>query len=63
LIEPEVTLGSVALPVRYAGLVPGEIGVYQINVSVPHWAPTGIEIPLAIRQGSHVITLPVRVVK
>jgi uncharacterized protein (TIGR03437 family) len=63
LIEPEVTLGSVALPIHYAGLVPGEIGVFQINVSVPYWAPAGMQIPLAIRQGGHVTTLPVRVVK
>lgn len=63
LIEPEVTLGNVGLPVVYAGLAPGQIGVYQINVQVPRWAPTGMSVPLTIRQGSHGTTLPVRVVE
>lgn len=63
LIEPEVTLGGVALPVHFAGTVPGEVGVYQINASVPYWAPTGMQVPLVIRQGGYSTTLPVRVVK
>ena len=63
LIAPEVTLGGVALPVHFAGTVPGEVGVYQINASVPYWAPTGMQVPLVIRQGGYSTTLPVRVVK
>jgi uncharacterized protein (TIGR03437 family) len=63
LLEPEVTLGGVKLPVGYAGLAPGEIGVYQINASVPHWVPTGTQIPLVIRQDGHQTSVFVRVVK
>jgi uncharacterized protein (TIGR03437 family) len=63
LIEPEITLGGVALPIHFAGLAPGEIGVYQINAAVPHWVPTGMQVPLVIRQGGHETRFPVRVVK
>ena len=42
---PVITLGGVALTLSYAGLAPGEVGVYQINATVPSafalgWAPT-----------------------
>jgi uncharacterized protein (TIGR03437 family) len=63
LIQPEVTLGEVGLPIGYAGLVPGQVGVYQINAYVPYWAPLGMEIPLRITQGGSSTTLSVRVVK
>ncbi len=62
LIEPEVLLGNVSLPLLYAGLAPGQVGVYQVNVKVPSWAPTGMSVPLTIRQGSAATTLSVRVV-
>jgi uncharacterized protein (TIGR03437 family) len=63
LIQPEVTLGDLSLPIGYAGLVPGQVGVYQINAYVPYWAPLGMEIPLRITQGASSTTLNVRVVK
>ena len=50
LVTPTVYLGSVQLPVSYAGLSPGEVGVYQINASVPRNAPTGLSVPLRITQ-------------
>lgn len=62
LVEPQVVLGNVSLPVVYAGLAPGQVGVYQINVTVPHWVPLGMSIPLSIRQGGAGTTLSVRVV-
>ena len=34
LIQPVVTIGGQGIPVEFAGLTPGEIGVYQINVRV-----------------------------
>jgi len=61
--QPEVTLGGVSLPVLYAGLVPGQVGVYQINAAVPSWAPLGMEVPLTISQGGYSTSLDVRVVK
>ncbi len=56
-------LGGVGLDVQYAGLVPGSVGLYQINATVPKSVPQGLEIPLVITQGGSSTTLPVRVVK
>ena len=61
--QPKVTLGGFDLPVFYAGLTPGQVGVYQINVLVPVNAPQGFEVPLTIRQGEQVTTLSVRVIR
>jgi uncharacterized protein (TIGR03437 family) len=61
-IAPTVTLGGAALNVLYAGLVPGEVGVYQINATVPLNVPQGLDIPLVINQGGAATTLSVRVV-
>jgi uncharacterized protein (TIGR03437 family) len=55
-------LGGVSLPVLYAGLAPGEVGVCQMNVTVPRSAPTGLSMPLSINQGGFNQTLGVRVV-
>jgi|SRR5579871_2612427 len=59
---PSVTLGGVALNVLYAGLAPGEVGVYQINAIVPPKIPQGMNIPLEIDQGGASTSLSVRVV-
>lgn len=63
LIPPKVTLGGAALQVGYAGLAPGEVGVYQINATVPPHVPLGIEVPFTISAGGNSTTLSVRVVK
>ncbi len=63
VIQPSVLLGGVALDVQYAGLVPGSVGLYQINAVVPQSAPLGLSIPLVISQGGSSTTLDVRVVK
>jgi uncharacterized protein (TIGR03437 family) len=63
LLPATVTLGGVSLPVGFAGLTPGLVGVYQINVSVPsRGLPLGFDIPLNITQGGLTTTIPVRVV-
>jgi uncharacterized protein (TIGR03437 family) len=62
IAQPEVTLGGLVLPLYYAGLAPGEVGVYQINALVPGWSPTGMQVPLTITQGSVSTTLTVRVI-
>jgi uncharacterized protein (TIGR03437 family) len=59
---PSVTLGGAGLEVQYAGLVPGEVGVYQINAYVPFGVPEGLSIPLVISQGGASTTLNLRVV-
>jgi len=62
IISPDVTLGGTPLSLYYAGLVPGEVGVYQINAAVPLKIPQGTSIPLVITQGGISTTLMVRVV-
>jgi uncharacterized protein (TIGR03437 family) len=49
--------------VQYAGLVPGYVGVYQINATVPFGVSQGMEVPLVIDQGGNSTALNVRVVK
>jgi uncharacterized protein (TIGR03437 family) len=63
LTAPQVLLGDVSLPLMFAGLAPGEVGVYQINVRVPNNAPQGLSVPLTIAQGGAVHTLNLRVVQ
>jgi uncharacterized protein (TIGR03437 family) len=59
---PTVTLGNSGLSVLFSGLVPGEVGVYIINVSVPHGVPSAVQTPLTVKQGGFSTTLQVRVV-
>jgi uncharacterized protein (TIGR03437 family) len=63
IIPPVLTLGGTALDVQYAGLVPGSVGLYQINASVPRTVPLGLTIPLVVSQGGSSTSLDVRVVK
>ncbi len=63
LIAPAVRLGGVALAVEFAGLAPGQVGVYQINARVPRNTPTGFDIPLNVSQGGQGTSVPVRVVE
>lgn len=62
LTATAVTLGGMNLPLTYAGLAPGEVGVYQINLNVPGGVPTGIAMPLTITQGNGTVTVSVRVI-
>jgi uncharacterized protein (TIGR03437 family) len=59
---PIVTLGNSGLPLMFSGLVPGEVGVYVINVFVPHGVASAVQTPLTIKQGDFSTTLQVRVV-
>jgi uncharacterized protein (TIGR03437 family) len=59
---PLVTLGNEPLRVNFAGLAPGQVGLYQINVEVPFNAPRGLRVPLTITQGTASHTVNVRVV-
>jgi len=62
LIQPAVTLGGTALEVTSAGLVAGEVGIYEIRAVAPWRIPEGMEVPLTISQGGYSTTLAVRVV-
>jgi uncharacterized protein (TIGR03437 family) len=61
--QPSITIAGMNLDVSYAGLAPGEVGVYQINAKVPESVLTGMSMPLTIDQGGASTTLNVRVVK
>jgi uncharacterized protein (TIGR03437 family) len=61
LSQPYVTLNGVELPIAYAGLAPGQVGVYQINAYIPWWTPHGDNLPLVIEQSSSTTTVYVRI--
>lgn len=63
LVEPIVSIGGVEIPVTFAGLTPGEVGVYQINADILRWVPTGFNVPLKIDQGGSITTIDVRVIE
>ena len=44
-------LNSVQLPVQYAGLTPGFIGLYQVNVPIPGGTSPGSSLSLALQEG------------
>jgi uncharacterized protein (TIGR03437 family) len=46
-----VTFGNVPAAAGFAGLTPGEIGLYQINATIPAGVPTGNQIPVTISAG------------
>jgi uncharacterized protein (TIGR03437 family) len=62
VVQPSVTLNGVGLPVIFAGLEPGQIGVYEIQVTVPANTPVGLSVPLIITQSGVSQTANVRVV-
>lgn len=62
LTQPTVELAGRQLEVDFAGLVPNQIGVYEIRVKVPWGVPKGMSQPLRIDQGSSSTTVLVRVV-
>jgi uncharacterized protein (TIGR03437 family) len=47
-------LNGVELPTTFAGLAPGFIGLYQVNVSIPAATPPGLDLPFAVKVGSAV---------
>ncbi len=47
-LTPTVTIGGVPTNATFAGLSPGFIGLYQINVQVPAGTPVGNSVPLIV---------------
>ncbi len=60
--QPEVTIGGFPINVTFAGLAPGQVGVYQINAQVPKGVPLGVQLPLTVQQSSGSASVDVRVV-
>jgi uncharacterized protein (TIGR03437 family) len=46
-----VTFGNVTIPAAFAGLTPGETGLYQVNATIPAGVPTGNQVPVTISAG------------
>jgi uncharacterized protein (TIGR03437 family) len=60
---PAVTIGGVPAFVSFAGLAPGFIGLYQVNVQVPQGVATGDAVPVVLSIGATVsnsVTVAVR---
>lgn len=58
-----VTIGGLNAPVHFAGLAPGFVGLYQVNVQVPSGVRAGSAVPLVLTQagvGSNTVTLAVQ---
>ena len=51
VLQPTATLGGVAARVSFAGLAPGFVGLYQVNIEVPANAPPGEDQLLLISNG------------
>ena len=62
-VEPTIDIGGVKGIVEFAGLTPGFIGLYQINVRLPGFVPTGLEVPLKITQGGNETVVSVRIIE
>lgn len=60
---PQVTLGGVPLEIRYSGLTPGFVGLYQLNLFIPSFVPKGLQVPLTVTSGANSTTVNVRVVE
>ena len=63
VIPPVVELAGVELSVEFAGLVPGQVGVYAVQAFVPSWVPGGMFQTLKVSQGPVESTATVRVVE
>jgi uncharacterized protein (TIGR03437 family) len=63
LNTPSVTIGSATAPLLFAGLAPGYVGLYQINVTVPDNAPPGDAVPLVVKalgRSSNTVTIAIQ---
>jgi uncharacterized protein (TIGR03437 family) len=62
-VYPTATVGGVSAPVSFAGLAPGFIGLYQVNVQVPQGVAPGDAVPVIVSIGgsaSNSVTISVR---
>jgi uncharacterized protein (TIGR03437 family) len=50
LIAPTLTLNGTSIPIYFAGLSPGYVGLYQMNFQVPAGTPNG-DMQLVVTQG------------
>ena len=58
-----VNIPGTAASVQFAGLTPGEVGLYQVNAQVPQGTVKGPSVPLTISMGgvvSNTVTIAVK---
>ena len=57
------TIGGVAANVEFSGLVPGKVGIYQVNAIVPKGVKPGPNVPIVIAaagESSPPVTIPIQ---
>jgi len=62
-VPVQVTIGGQPATVSFAGLAPGWVGLYQVNVQVPSGVTPGSAVPVVITQNgisSNTVTIAVR---
>ncbi len=63
VVQPSVTVGGVPAPLQYAGVAPGFVGLFQVNVVIPAGAGSGPSVPVVLTQNgvaSNMATIVVR---
>ena len=58
-----VALGGASIRPAFAGLTPGFVGLYQVNVQVSNAMPPSLEVPLLLQQGaasSNVVSIAIQ---
>jgi len=61
-VAPQVSIGNANAQVLFAGLSPGSVGLYQMDVQIPTGTVAG-NVPLVVTQGgvvSNTVTVPVQ---
>ena len=59
----EARIGGLAAAVQFAGLAPGYVGLYQVNVQIPSGIAPGPQVPFVLLQNGapgNTVTLAVR---
>ena len=52
LAPVSVTIGGQSAPFLFAGLSPGYVGLYQVNVQLPTGVPSGNAVPVVVTTAS-----------
>ena len=61
--EVSARVGGIVARVRFAGLTPGFVGLYQVSVEIPARVEPGLEVPLVLFQNggpSNTVTVTIR---